>query len=206
MHSQNKEAEIVLDYFNGYIGTLLDVGANDGITFSNSYDLLQTGWKGYLLEPGKIYKKASDLYRSDMKRVKVWNFGIGLKTEKIKFYESGTHIPNGIDKGLVSSTNYEETIKWRNSGVEFNETEIALLSFNDFYGFTKDKKLDFISIDTEGNDWNVLQQIDLKKVGCTCLCIEWNGDKTLFDRFTGYIRGYGLREIYRSAENLIFAI
>ena len=57
-HSQNKEAQIVLNYFNGRVGNLCDIGTNDGITFSNSYDLIQTGWTATLLEPSP---KAYDL-------------------------------------------------------------------------------------------------------------------------------------------------
>lgn len=206
MQSQNKEAEVVINYFGEYKGTLLDVGANDGITFSNSYDLIQKGWKGWLLEPGKVYNKIEELYRNDSDRIKVWNFGIGNKTERVKFYESGAHVPNGTDEGLVSSSSYEETIKWRNAEVKFEESEIALLTFKDFYGFTNDSKLDFISIDTEGNDWKVLQQINLKDVGCKCLCIEWNGNRELENLFSEYCKEFDLKEIYRSAENLIFAI
>ena len=36
-YSQNNEQNIILNYFKNYKGTLLDLGANDGITFSNSY-------------------------------------------------------------------------------------------------------------------------------------------------------------------------
>jgi hypothetical protein len=48
-YSQNKEEEVILNYFNGHVGTFVDLGANDGITFSNTRALAERGWKGVLI-------------------------------------------------------------------------------------------------------------------------------------------------------------
>ena len=44
MYSQNNEEQVILDYFGNKIGNLLDIGANDGITLSNSRKLIELGW------------------------------------------------------------------------------------------------------------------------------------------------------------------
>ena len=42
MYSQNQEEQIILDYFNDVkVGHVLDIGANDGKTFSNSLALIE---------------------------------------------------------------------------------------------------------------------------------------------------------------------
>lgn len=50
-YSQNDEQEAILRYFGEFAGSLLDIGAFDGITFSNSRALLERGWIGVLVEP-----------------------------------------------------------------------------------------------------------------------------------------------------------
>lgn len=50
-YSQNDEQEAILRYFGRSTGSLLDIGAFDGLTFSNSRALLELGWIGVLVEP-----------------------------------------------------------------------------------------------------------------------------------------------------------
>ena len=39
MYSQNNEEQIILEYFKDFKGNLLDIGANDGVTLSNTRKL-----------------------------------------------------------------------------------------------------------------------------------------------------------------------
>lgn len=58
-------------------GYFVDVGANDGYTFSNTYTLVQAGWSGLMIEPlPESAKKCRDLYFSTEK-VKVLEICIG---------------------------------------------------------------------------------------------------------------------------------
>lgn len=202
--SQNSETKIALDYFKGRTGNILDVGANNGKMLSNSYDLINKGWFGYLVEPSSVFKEMEELYKGSDK-VKLFNFGLSNKTEKVKFYESGNHVPNGDDKALVSSTVYSETERWRNNGVEFKETEIQLVSFIEFYDSIDRPKLDYISIDIEGGELALLKCINLSYVGCDLLCIEFNGNKKLKLLFVDYCHKHKMKLIHQNSENLIFA-
>jgi len=202
-HSQNKEAEIIINYFRGKKGTVLEIGANDGITFSNSYDLIQKGWKAYLLEPGGVFELLK-IQHSNKTDVCLYNFGIAKEMGVKVFYESAAHVPGGDDTGLVSTTNVEELEKWKN--VDFTETVATFITFQNFISEVGEKPVfDFISIDVEGSEWEVLSQINLKQVGCRVLCIEWNGKPELRRQFTEYCRKFGMREIHKNSENLIFA-
>ena len=51
MRSQNNEEALVKQYFRERTGTFIDIGANDGITLSNTYAAAQRGWKGVMVEP-----------------------------------------------------------------------------------------------------------------------------------------------------------
>lgn len=203
-HSQNRESEISLKYFNGRKGIMLDIGANDGITLSNSYDLIKEGWDCYCLEPSSVFKDLQKLHVGNP-NVGCCNFGIGEREERVKFFESGAHVPNGHDKALVSSTKYEETVRWRNSGVEFEETEIQLMPFKKFWESVRKPKFNLISIDTEGTEISILKQINLKEVGCEMLIIEFNGVIDLKKAFTNYCRKFNMELIHQNSENLVFA-
>lgn len=202
MKSQNNEAQIVANYFKGYKGTVLDIGANDGLTFSNSYDLIKSGWSAVLIEPGTVFTQLQELHK-DNKKVQCYQLAIADKEQILTFYESGAHVKNGSDQGLVSTLDYNETTRWRNNGVEFTERKVQAVPFSWVYKWHK--QFDFITIDAEGFDLQILKQINLQQVGCKCLCIEWNGIIDLKREISNYVGSYKLRLIAENRENLIFA-
>lgn len=204
-YSQNKEDLKVLRYFNGKKGTVLSVGENNGTDLSNAKLLIEADWSAYLLEPASVFDSLKELHKDNAK-VKCFNFGLGGKNKKVKFYESKNHVPNGDDLALVSSINYEETERWRKAGVEFEEKEIEIRTFKKFWDNEGQPVFDFISIDAESVDWEILKQIDLKEVGCKCLCIEHNGDKELLQKYITYCGKFGLKEFHRNAENILFCL
>lgn len=203
-YSQNKEDVKCLNFFNGRHINILSVGENNGRQYSNAKLLIEHGSNAWLLEPGETCADLFDLHK-DNPRVKVFNYGFGDKVEKVTFYESGSHVRNGKDKGLVSSTNYEETVKWRNSGVTYKETTIQLVPFDGFYDNQGRPTFHMISIDTEGLDWEILQQINLKEVGCEFLIIEFNGIIDLKRKFVSYCSEHGLHQVGENSENIIFS-
>lgn len=200
-YSQNNEDLFVLNYFGDYRGALLSIGENEGVTFSNAKLLIDAGFSAHLLEPGETCVDLMYLHEKNDK-VTVHNFGIGETDGKVKFYESANHVPGGSDKGLVSSTDYVETERWRKAGVQFKETEIMLKTFETFYEGIGRPKFDYVSLDTEGNDLCILEQMDLDAIGCSVICLEWNGNPELSTKFTQYCKGFKLAHI--NGENLIF--
>ena len=149
MKSQNNEAQIIANYFGKFKGTVLDIGANDGQTFSNSYDLIKSGWSCVAIEPGSVFTQLQELYK-DNKAVTCYQLAIAEKEQILTFYESGAHVKNGSDSGLVSTLDYNETIRWRNNGVEFDERKVQAVPFSWVYKWHK--QFDFITIDAESND------------------------------------------------------
>ena len=199
-YSQNREDLFIANYFGDFKGTLLDIGANDGTTFSNSRLLIEKGWSAHLLEPGiAAFLKLADLY-ADSWHATIHRVGIGERDEVVTFYESGAHVKNGKDIGLVSTAIGSETNRWRKSGVHFDETQVKLLTWQSFYKRCDECTFEFISIDAEGYDWKILQQIDLKDT--KVLCIEWNSDPNLLAKYTNYCKGF--KPAVKNAENLIF--
>jgi hypothetical protein len=202
-YSQNKEDLFVLRYFGNFKGTLLSIGENDGQTFSNANLLIQHGWGAVLCEPGETFNDLDELHKNRA-RVTSYNYAIGDTTGKVKFWESGAHVRGGSDTGLVSTTDPAETERWRKAGVKFTEKEIYMLKWDAFYDSLERPVFEYITIDAEGADWAILQQINLTEVGCRCLVIEWNGDYDLYSKFVDYCGKDGLVLRVQNNENLIF--
>lgn len=210
MHSQNNEDDLILNHWTSKYGnakgTLLDIGANDGKTLSNSLLLIKQGWSAHLFEPSKpTFSKMQDLHKGN-DSVHCYNCGLSDETGTKLFYESGTLLNQG-DVDLVSTTQLSEFNKW-NGHVSFSESVAFFYAWQDWLNYgnlQKNPIFDFISIDAEGEDWKILSQIDLTKHECKILCVEWNSIPENDRLFTQYANSHKLFEIHRNAENIIFA-
>lgn len=205
-YSQNNEQEIIINYFNemhgnGFAGTLADFGANDGKTLSNSYQLIQNGWNATLIEASKeVAKRCADEHKGNDK-VQVINIGVAEKNGTLTFHESGTHL-GGDDRSLVSTFDARELPRWKNES--FTKCQMEVVDIPTLMKMSKIKSFDFISMDIEGMESVVLPQMDLSE--CKCICIEYNLDYQLLRFYANVVGKFGLTEIHRNNENVIFAI
>lgn len=209
-YSQNGEDSIIIELWENKYSllssnpTVLEIGANSGIFLSNSKALIELGWSGVLVEPSSVFGELEKLH-ADNDNVICINKAIAGKRGELVFMESGAHVAGGDDKALVSTSVQSETVRWKRSGVKFEHTIVEAITFNDLLKLAPGP-YDFISIDVEGMEMEILQQIDLNKVGCKMLCIEWNGRKDLFRKFVDYCARFGMKLVHTNAENLIFAL
>jgi FkbM family methyltransferase len=205
MYSQKNEDSYIVDYFEKvygkeYKGTLLDIGANDGITISNSRALIEKGWVGDLVEPAAIpLRKLKELYAAN-NDVMIHGIALSDKVEMTTFYESSSHF-SPKDSGLLSTIVPEEKKRWWLSRTRFTEYPIGTLTFKHFKNEALYKTWDFISIDAEGKDWDILQQIDLTEVGCKCLCVEHNGIET--QKYIDYAKSHGMSVLLINNINVV---
>jgi len=205
-YSQNNEDLIILDYLQDKgisDGVILSLGENNGLDLSNARTLIEFGFSAVLIEPSSVFKQLNELYLTNM-NVQCLNVAIGDKAGKMKFWESENHVPNGNDKALVSTLDFEETKRWPN--VKFNEIEVDVITFEDLLIKFNHHRFDVVSIDCESYDWIILKQIDLIAIECKVLVIEWNLNHELDRLYTSYCGNFGLKEIYRNSENIIFAL
>ena len=216
-YSQSGEQRIILDYF-GYPDKIrglkdpcvLDIGANDGLTFSMSRALIELGFNAVLVEPAETpFKKLHALYDHP---TLITNFRYGQTIQCVQaaisstdgpldFYSSGTHLKKG-DTDLLSTTRPEELDRWKKSGEVFTKTTVRGITFATLLKETGLTRADFISIDAEGVDLAILRQIDLTALGTRMVCVEVNrNDQRPFDE---YCEGHGMRLLHRNYENAIY--
>ena len=198
-YSQNDEQTYILNYFaNNAPGHLLDIGANDGQTLSNSRALIEyKEWSGLLVEPSPTaFKKLSALYK-DNDLVECLNVAIANEKGKIEFYDMESHLGNG-DTSLLSTAVVTELPKWA-ATTEFKKIKVKAVTYADIVD-----TYDFITIDCEGLDLDVLRQIDLKHT--QMVCVEHNSVRDIRNAIIDYCGKAGLiKKIYECMENVIMA-
>lgn len=200
MHSQNSEEQHILNYFGDFKGTFIDIGANDGKTFSNTYALSQMGWCGVLIEPSpRAFAKLKQLYSETKGCFYLYNYAIGVTNGTVTLYESGELVKQG-DVGLVSTLVEKETERFKRV-TSYEAIEVDCYRWKTALNRWKIKKFDFISIDIEGLELEVLEQIDLTET--KLICIETNGSQEKKAKLDVMLKGFKI--IYTSGENLIYS-
>jgi FkbM family methyltransferase len=169
-YAQYNEEEFLLDYFKGIDnGVLVDIGAADGITNSNSRYLIELGWSGLLVEPNKKnFEKLVELY-SNNKNIILENVGCSeIHIDSAEFY-----IDQNDEYQQLSTFSLEQTDKCRRMyNCEFILEKINLIKTSDLLLKHSLNKIDFMSIDTESYDTNVIKGIDFSVCDINLICIE----------------------------------
>jgi FkbM family methyltransferase len=201
MYSQNLEEQIILNYFKGQTGTFLDAGSNDGRTFSNTLALVERGWRGSCIEASpKAFERLKKEHEG--KGIELNNIALASYDGEIVLHESGELIGKG-DVALVSSTMDAELLRWESMKIDFEKIKVPCLTFQSFLRLSTYKTFDFISIDIEGMELEILPQMDFGKLKTKMVCVEWNSKNGL--EYSKILVPFGFRLIHKNLENLIYA-
>lgn len=205
-YSQNNEQDVILKYFSGKKGVFLDVGANDGVTLSNSRALALSGWYGVCVEPTiPAFAKLNALYEEN-KNVVTLKTAIGEKCGTVEIHTNGNHVSDN-DTGLLSTVIESEKERWKE--VQWETQIVNMVDYRGLLRWLKEMLIpfttfDFITIDAEGLDVAILSQIDLSKT--KMVCIEHNGSTEALNEIKRICTKYKLnKKLLHNAENVIYA-
>lgn len=192
MYSQGREQDFILEYFyNRTDGRLLDIGAYHPTVFSNTRALIELGWSGVLVEASpKCYNTIKEFYKND-KNIEVVNVAIGKEEGWIDFYES---------EGAVATAYEPHYQRWKTIQKDYEKIKIVGTNWRKFYK-TYGGIYNFVSIDTEGWDADILEQIPLNEIGVELLCVEYTYEP---ERINDYLISQGFTNLlYQSGENIL---
>jgi len=132
-------------------GVFVDVGAYDGITFSNTSCFVEAGWSGLMFEPLRIlYEKCEQRYLKKYSKVTTRKMALGSEEKIVDLF-----IVNPA--GALATTNkyVADNALW---GEEYTSIDSVMCStLNTQLGkFKIPVGFEFISIDTEGSELDVL--------------------------------------------------
>lgn len=154
-------------------GTFVDIGANDGETISNTVLLERDfGWNGIAIEPiPSIFEKLKSNRRCHMV-----HGCITPKAGKAKFLEmvGGTHMLStlAIHNVGLNARRLKKSAKRHNATI--NEIDIECFTLHSLLEKFGIKEVDFLSVDTEGGELEILKSIDFDKVTVRVVSVENN--------------------------------
>jgi FkbM family methyltransferase len=175
LHSKTKEYE---PFF-------VEVGASDGVTFSNTKFLQDLGWRGCLIEPAptsfaKLLQNRAGENMSLFNSI-VWS----NDDEEIKFFE----VTEGLEYSTISSLrNFDKLSQARVKGKEIIGRSKTLNSI--LTQCKAPKKMGFLSIDTEGSELEVLNGLNLKQWRFLFVAVEHNFNLNR-DKIKSYLESNG---------------
>ena len=207
MYSQNQEDVLISELFDRhigpeYVGSLISIGENDGITLSNSRKFIEKGWHALLVEPSEVcFEKLAKLYEHDPKVV-LEKVCIGSNNTVVEFHESASLLNTG-DYGLVSTIDDKEKSKW-SKRTTYKTYTVDMVTVDRLLEKNNVKSADYLSIDAEGLDLEIFRQFDLSKLNCKVVVVEWNGKN--IEQFNEHARSHNFKLKHKNAENLIYSI
>ena len=169
----------ILDWLTGYKkdGFYIDIGANNPDRINNTKLFYERGWKGINIEPDK---NGYDLFCQKRPRDINLNCAVG-DGEAIYYKDSGATVGNIFTKDLAKERGFVK------------EEKMILKPLREIFAENNLKMVDFISMDVEGFENEVLKSNDWEKYGARVLCIE--GYK--YD----YLKQFGYKRVFWDGSN-----
>jgi len=144
----------------------VEFGATDGITMSNTYIFEKRfGWDGLLIEPARVWKSRLIANRSsDFDFRCVFN----ATGQKVEFNESENAVYSTIQNFSKIDTHAQERI----TGGKYIVDTVTL---NDVLeNHNAPKIIDYLSIDTEGSEFTILNSVDFNTWSFKVITVEHN--------------------------------
>lgn len=184
-HSQWGEQQIILDFFGSFVGRFLDLGAFDGVTGSNSRGLTDRYWSGVCIEASAFnFTRLIENHRLNTK-VTCVNAAVMPKSGLVKIHDTLGQVATCVDQPLV-----EQWVQRRYYVAGITPTDIVN---------TLGDAWDFVSIDIEGMDLDVLRVAErlLSKTRLICFedappCVGFQPD--YYRAMVDVLRSYGFTE------------
>jgi FkbM family methyltransferase len=173
--SQHKQ-DAVLDqvvFTNHSPGVFLDIGANDGITYSNTFFLeKERRWNGVCVEP---LQKAFEKLKAGRNCI-LENCAVGSEDKEDDFLQITGYAE--MLSGLMKNYNKKHLERVDKEiaayGGEKKIITIKTVNINNLLARHKMFKIDYCNIDTEGSELEIIRAIDFSKVSIGVITVEAN--------------------------------
>lgn len=147
-------------------GFFVEFGATNGIDYSNSLVMEKIfGWKGILSEPAKIWHRHLYLNRdSFIEKKAVWKDSIS----QLMFNET-----NSAEYSTIS--HFSDLDMHKHTRLGGKKYEVETISLIDLLiKFSAPSTIDYLSIDTEGSEIDILESFDFNRYTFRVITVEHN--------------------------------
>ena len=173
-HKNLSKSQIYQDLFVDFIlneklgGFYCEVGAADGVNLSNTFFLeKERKWKGILCEPSNFWKK--QLLSNRRQNILIFK-ALSHKQEVKKFYQNKNNFLSGLLQRNETDQSYD----------------VNTTTLNDIFFENKIDNIDYLSIDTEGNELQILNGLDFQRFRPKIITIEHNhvNEKAIYKKLS----------------------
>ena len=169
-------------FFGLNSGYFCEVGANDGLRFSNTLYLESIGWDGLLIEPDPRNMKSLE----ETRHVNILHFA----ATNVDDYSLTLNLaPDTLFSGNLNSMN-NATLPY-NGFVLVKGFKLASM----LESVKAPSAIDLLTIDTEGNEFDVLLGMDFKKYQVRIVCVEHNYNLEKLSKIKSYLDPLGFAQI-----------
>ena len=191
-YSEDKEDLIVLKKIRKTKGFFVDVGCFHPTRINNTYLLYKLGWRGINIDMNELSINLFNIVRPHDHNI---NCAVSKKKGTISYYTTKKLF---ISATLKKSSKYSKVIKTQ------SRTLNDIISSSKY----KYKKIDFLSIDCEGYDLEVLKTLDFKKYSPKIICVEIPKENKNFElkknKTYKYVVSKNYKLIFSSNNNSMF--
>lgn len=180
-YSQMGEDRIIANLLSDVSkGFYVEVGSNEPVHFSNTFGFYCKGWQGITIDANRSLVEKHRQLR--LKDTPVYAAVSNTESEVV-FTEYNMHELNTIDQRTVSELKSDQNVQ------VVGEHRLKTRTLTDILQeyLPTGQAIDFLSIDVEGHDWEVLQSLDLSRYRPRLIVIEMH---------SFHLENYAANEIY----------
>ena len=187
-YSQFNEDALLWKIFKGKKGGLcIEIGSYNGVDLSNTLFFEKVGWKCILVEPIKEMCQHAQKFRN-----------CPIVNAAVISQENQKSVPFNLVKDVetlsFTTTDSKHTQRIDAEGGKIEKRMVPAITMNRLIQRYNVKRIDFITIDTEGSELEVLRGFDLNKVKPRFIIVENNKD--LLDKsISNYLKNYGYTHV-----------
>lgn len=150
VYSMDNFENFMMEYFGEKEGFYVDIGAFDPYLYSNTVWAANHGWKGMNIEPNPEVIAMFQMYRNNAINL---NVGVATETGILKYYMNQESAMNTFSEEYANKVHkHERKIK-----------EIQVRPLKDIFEEYNIRDIDYMDVDVEGKDFDVLLSNDWSK-------------------------------------------
>ncbi|MWV62628.1 FkbM family methyltransferase [Helicobacter saguini] len=182
-------------------GFFADIAAHDGVNINNTYMFEKLGWQGFCVEANpKTFETLRQNRKCDCYNVAVFSENIG-KT-RFAITNDATSVLDSLELTLSDAhkKRMEDSAKMN---VEY--IEVQTTTFNELMAhYPNVTHIDFLSLDIEGGELDVLKGIDFDKYSFGLMTIEHNFIESTKREIIDLLRQKGYRILFQNGWDIMF--
>lgn len=173
-------------------GFYVDVGAYHPYRFSNTYLFYLAGWRGINIEPRPGAKKLFDKFRPEDINLEI---GVAEKSGVENYYL--------FKEDTLNQFTFDGAAPDDPDSLTVVKVQVEPLHKIFERHITENRSIDFITIDTEGNELQVVNSNDWTDFPVKVILVEDNKRNKTFAQVTGFLNSKGYKEVYRLPVNAV---